>query len=303
MSDVTASCDGQYPDSALSLLVERNTAESFTAEAVVPGVEVYADRDVTWVVHSSHVWRNAGVMVRFSDASAPGRLDTMVDRYRRHRRGMGLWISPAARPVGLATLLQSRKMRCRKHFPAMVRSLADPVNALRMPTGLTIRPVCDVDEFETTAHPAIGLPTTTLRKSALLRLRALVAASPQQIMPFVAYLRGEPVGASELFLGSGRVAGLIGMSVLEAHRGRGIGAALLEHTCQEAAMRGATSMALIATSDGERLYTRRGFVEVARFGYWYRSFQRGGESSLQTRATRPIRSRRSDTSRFRRVTG
>lgn len=33
-------------------------------------------------------------------------------------------------------------------------------------------------------------------------------------------------------------------------------------------------MSLIATSAGEQLYARRGFAEVARFGYWYRSFQR-----------------------------
>lgn len=270
---MTPSCYGPA-DPALSLVVERNTAESFTAEAVVPGVEVHADRDVTWVVHPGHVWRNAGVMVRFSDKTAADRLDMMVDRYRRHRRGMGLWISPAATPPDLTGWLHSRRMRCRKHFPAMVRTLSDPVTPTRGPSGLTIRKVRDLDEFASTPHPAIGPPTTTLRRAALVRLRALVTASSQQIMPFVAYLKGEPVGASELFIGSGRVAGLIGFSVLDEYRGRGIGAALLEHTCHEASSHGATIMALIATSEGERLYTRRGFVEVGRFGYWYRSFQR-----------------------------
>jgi GNAT superfamily N-acetyltransferase len=103
----------------------------------------------------------------------------------------------------------------------------------------------------------------------------LVAASPSRIVPFVAYLEGRPVGSGELFLGKRKSAGLIGLSVLEAYRGRGIGTALLEYSCQEAAARGETTLSLIATSDGEQLYVRRGFVEVARFGYWYRSFQRG----------------------------
>ena len=60
---------------------------------------------------------------------------------------------------------------------------------------------------------------------------------------------------------------------IHEHRGRGYGAALLAHTCQEAVRRGASRMALLATSDGQRVYERCRFLEVARFGYWYRSFR------------------------------
>ena len=261
-------------DVELSRLVEWNTAESLLAEAVVPGVEVHADRDVTWIVHPGSVWRNAGVLVRLSDSKADARLDVLLARYRRHGRGMGLWISPAATPVDLQRRLETRRLRCRKHFPAMVRRLTRPAKKSASLPGLTIQQVRDVDEFASTPHPAIGLPTTPLRKVALARLRALVAAQPQTIVPFVAYVEGRPVGASELFLGSQGSAGLIGLSVLPDCRGRGIGGALLEHTCQQAADHGASTMALIATSDGEHLYARHQFVEVARFGYWYRSFQR-----------------------------
>ena len=261
-------------DAALSLLVERNTAESFVAESVVPGVEVHADSHATWVVHPGHVWRNAAVMIRFSDANAASHIDSMIVRYRNHGRGMGLWLSPDAKPADLAALLRARRFRCRKHFPAMVRALSRPVEPLETPATLVIEQVRDVTTFEMTPHPAIGRLTTSLRRHALSRLRALVGASKQRIVPFVAYLDGRPVGASELFLGSRKSAGLIGLSVLEQFRGRGIGAALVEHTCLEAASRGALTMSLIATSEGEQLYARRGFEEVARFGYWYRSFQR-----------------------------
>jgi hypothetical protein len=33
-------------------------------------------------------------------------------------------------------------------------------------------------------------------------------------------------------------------------------------------------MVLLASAKGQRLYEQRGFSEVGRFGYWYRSFQR-----------------------------
>jgi GNAT superfamily N-acetyltransferase len=155
----------------------------------------------------------------------------------------------------------------------MVRALSQPVERLTLPAALVIQQVRDAKEFETTPHPAIGPVTTPLRRVALGRLQALVATA-SRIVPFVAYLEGQPVGASELFLGRRKSAGLIGLSVLDQYRRRGIGAALVEHACQQASSRGATTMSLIATSEGEQLYIRRGFAEVARFGYWYRSFQR-----------------------------
>jgi GNAT superfamily N-acetyltransferase len=187
---------------------------------------------------------------------------------------MGLWLSPDATPTNLPALLRDRRFRCRKYYAAMVRTLSRPVQRPKLPASLVVQPVLDVDYFETTPHPAIGPVTTPLRRQALNRLRALVEASGPQIVPFVAYLNGIPVGTSELFLGERKSAGLIALSVLEAYRGRGIGSALVEHICQEAASRGATTVSLIATTDGEQLYARRGFAEVARFGYWYRSFQR-----------------------------
>ena len=84
---------------------------------------------------------------------------------------------------------------------------------------------------------------------------------------------GRPVGAIELFIGS-ESAGIHGLSVLEGYEGGGIGSALIEHVCADAVNSGATSMVLLATTEGQRLYERRGFREVGRFGYWYRSFQR-----------------------------
>ena len=111
-----------------SFLIRRQAAspQPFAAERVVPGVEVHEDRDITWVVHDGNAWRNAGIMVRLSTASAARRLDTVR----------------------------------------------------------------------------------------------------------------------------------------------------LEHGCEDARRSRMKAMVLLATTDGQRVYLRRGFTEVARFGYWYRSFQR-----------------------------
>jgi N-acetylglutamate synthase-like GNAT family acetyltransferase len=76
-----------------------------------------------------------------------------------------------------------------------------------------------------------------------------------------------------LFLGS-ECAGLHSLTVPTQFRNRGVGTALVEHVCAEAVRHGASMMVLLASSEGQPLYEHRGFTEVARFGYWYRSFQR-----------------------------
>jgi GNAT superfamily N-acetyltransferase len=59
----------------------------------------------------------------------------------------------------------------------------------------------------------------------------------------------------------------------ERHRGHGIGSALIERVCAEAGRAGRDRVALLASTDGAPVYARCGFEEVARFGYYYRSFQ------------------------------
>jgi GNAT superfamily N-acetyltransferase len=255
-----------------ALLVERHVAEWFRSSAVCPGAELHDDPDVTWVVKPGSVWSNAGVMVRFSAASAAGRLDTLVARYREDGRGMGLWISPAATPDNLDVLLRARRLHCRKRFPAMVRDLTEPHPLRAIQPGLSIRAVLDPSEFEKTPHPSIGPITTPRRRHMLDGLAARLLARPARTFAFVAWLDGKAVGASLLFMGA-ECAGLHDLTVTEELRGRGFGASLLEHTCREARRRGASTMALLATSDGQRVYERCKFSEIARFGYWYRSFR------------------------------
>jgi GNAT superfamily N-acetyltransferase len=254
-------------------LVERHTAEWFRLHAIVPGAEVHVDPDITWVVSHGSAWANAGTLVRFTAESAGRRLDALVARYAAHGRGMGLWIAPDATPPDLPRLLRARRLHCRKHFPAMLRRLDRDPPKQSGPPDIECRPVDDVTVFERIAHPSIGPITTPIRRARLDSLRALVTARPVRTWAYVAWLAGEPVGASMLFLGD-ETAGLHDLTVLESHRGRGIGSALLEHTCREARRHGAGRMVLLATSDGQRVYDRTGFEEVARFGFWYRSFQR-----------------------------
>ncbi|MGQ0736971.1 MAG: GNAT family N-acetyltransferase [Acidobacteriota bacterium] len=153
------------------------------------------------------------------------------------------------------------------------RTLNEPTAEGPDDRNIAIDRVLDAAPFEETPHPAIGQITTPIRRHELERLRALVSAETQRTRAYVAWIEGHPVGAIELFLGS-QAAGVHGLHVSPAWQGRGVASALLEHVCGEAAQSRYSSLVLLASSEGQRLYVRRGFREVGRIAYWYRSFQR-----------------------------
>lgn len=246
-------------------LIERHCAEAFQAESVVPCAEVHLDPDVAWVVHAGSAWRNSAIMVRMSSGTAPQRLDALLHRYERHRRGMGVWVSPLSTPDNLPELLAARRLQCRKHFPAMARTLSSSSSFPVTPKGTEIRPL--------TAEPTKAGAKTPRARCERERLQRRLADPLQRTRVFDAWIGDEAVGRIELFIGR-ECAGIHGLSVAETHQGRGLGSALLEHACHEAAAAGSPRVVLLATAEGQRLYERRGFTEVARFGYWYRSFQR-----------------------------
>jgi len=265
-------CDTRGVNVGPALLLERHIADWLRAQVVAPGVELHDDPDIVWVVHPGSAWSNAGVMIRLAAKTAAARLDVLVGRYRQHQRGMGLWVTAAATPETLPQLLRDRGLRCRKHFPAMLRDLSSPVDVHRLPIGITIRPVEDPEQFQV-PHPFIGPLTTPLRRAAFQTWSSLLRLTGNRCHALVAWCGDVAVGATMTFLGS-ECAGLHGVDVLEAYRGRGIGAALVDHSSRWAAERGASRIVLLATGMGEGVYRRCGFEEVARFGYWYRSFQR-----------------------------
>lgn len=247
------------------LLIEQHQVEASAAEADVPCAEVHQDADVTWVVHGGSAWRNNAVMVRLAVKAAARRLDTMIRRYEQHGRGMGMWVSPLATPSDLSKLLTARRLHCRKHFPAMIRTVDASVCSPASAAGVEIRALGEVTLLEPV--------TTPRRRCELERLRVRLADPSARTRVFDAWVDGTPVGRTELFIGT-ECAGIHGLSVSESHQGRGIGSALLERACHEAALAGSRRVVLLATTEGQHLYERRGFTEIARFAYWYRSFQR-----------------------------
>ena len=274
-ADAAAPAARRDDRNATIALIEDHLVEHTRLARGLPDTELHDEPDVTWVVQPfGSAWVNAGVRVRFAPGMAASRLDALLARYRANGRGMGLWISPLASPADLPALLAARQLRCRHHFPAMLWARGATPPRRPSPAGLRIDEIASLEALGGVPHPGIGPPTTPFRRFAAARLRALLARPGRPVRALIAWLGGEPVGFAELFIGE-TCAGLHGLGVGERWQGRGIGAALVDRVCALAVEAGRDQVVLLATTDGERVYGRRGFVEIARFAYYYRSFQHG----------------------------
>jgi GNAT superfamily N-acetyltransferase len=80
---------------------------------------------------------------------------------------------------------------------------------------------------------------------------------------FLAYVDGEPVATSELFLGAG-VAAVMWVGTIPAARGKGIGAAITLAPLLEARRLGYRIGALTASPRGYHVYQQMGFKEMCR---------------------------------------
>lgn len=86
-------------------------------------------------------------------------------------------------------------------------------------------------------------------------------------LPFVAEVDGEIVGTAVATM-RGAVGWIGQISVLAAHRGRGLGTALTRHTMAVLTSQGCSTLALFATEMGRPIYEKLGFVGEAEFVVW-----------------------------------
>ncbi len=259
----------QDPDAVLA--TEREMAAWIAAHHGVPGIEVHADSDATWMVQPGAAWANCVVNVRFEERAA-GRLDRILRRYRATKRGVGFWISPFATPADLTRHLDARGLRCRKHFPAMFCDLKALPQTVKPLGDITISVLDDHAIFEKHAHPYFGDIRTKLRRFELTRLDYLNQQRPRRVWDFVAWRDGKPASVCTMFM-HGSLVGFHDVGTLPAFRRQGIATSLMRHACHFAREHGCETAVLLASGEGYEMYQRAGFHHAGSISYWYRAFR------------------------------
>ncbi|MEV7817679.1 GNAT family N-acetyltransferase [Streptomyces flaveolus] len=179
------------------------------------------------------------------------------------------WVGPDS-PEDTADALRRHGGRELAVLPVLVRSLGRPAETLDpggsegARTGLRVETVQDgerlaelVRTYRTSMGVAPGLEAEMVRIESRREDNA-------DIIRLAAVLDGRVVGSTVVITAHG-VAGIFLVHVAEAHRRRGIGAALTVAALRTGRERGMRSAALVASPAGEPLYRRFGFTSLSDY--------------------------------------
>jgi len=178
-----------------------------------------------------------------------------------------IWAGPDSDP-GLAAALLAAGAAELQSKPVMAIRLDQAAPADPAPPGLDIAELSGPDGLAEWVHcygPSLGVPQEALAGQLAVERRRL--DPPGTLIRFTGRIGGTLAGTAAL-LGRHGVAGLYVITVRPEFRRRGIGTALTAAALAAARDRGLTVATLHATPDGEPVYRRMGFTEVARYRHF-----------------------------------
>jgi len=183
-----------------------------------------------------------------------------LEFFGQEDRPFTFWLFPGYSPAELPRILEAAGLHAVGTESAMVLDLSRMGRPATV-QGLDIRRVTTRDDLRAFADIAAANSTPPdphvrafydLTESAFLDVR-----SPQRL--YLGCLDGRPVATAESTIAGG-VAGLYNVSTLGAFRGRGVGSAMTGRCLSDAQRLGMSAAVLQASSEGEPVYRRLGFV-------------------------------------------
>jgi len=216
-----------------------------------------------------HPYVNRVLWARVPAPLADQTVQEVVSTYRSRRVPLNWMVGPSSAPVDLGDHLLSAGLIRERDEVGMAVDLAALPEELDMPTGLAVHRVADgasLVQWAEIVGASFGLPEY-LRSLLCDALAGAVEGEVSAWRLFLGALDGEAVGASRLFLHSGAV-GVYHVATVPGARRRGVGSAMTFAALSEARRLGYPLAVLRADSSAQSLYTRLGFKEYCRFG-WY----------------------------------
>lgn len=236
-----------------------NHAEWFAANARASGGEVNETNGVTWTATAREVTL---AFPRLDADTAGETLDTLIaECFRRKVEKASCWSLSPTRPRDLGARMAARGFEWgwRPHWMAL--DLHQVTGDSVLPEGLHIA-ADEGSEWDVDDLPCYR------REDAAFR-HALAHAQPRRTWHFGAWLDGQIVGQSAIYLTTGRlgVAGIYNVGVVPSARHRGIGSAVSLAACQWAKALGCRYALLNSAADA--LYERLGFVSLGYGQTWW----------------------------------
>ncbi len=262
--------DLSAPD--LIAAIRANLFEWYRYLGTSPKAEFYDGPELTWLL--------TGIPEPFLNSvlrtqAEPDNVDAIIETTLAHFRSRNVtkfcwWTEPGTQPTDLGKRLMDHGLTYSDGGTGMAVDLLALNEDLPTPTGLTIEDVEDTEALRQWAYAFLigyGLPEMSLNTSLDL-FTGLGFDLP--LRNYLGILNGEPVAASELFLGAG-VAGIYCVTTIPEARRQGIGAAITLAPLREARAHGYRVGILQASPMGLGVYRRLGFQEYCKmtfYGKW-----------------------------------
>ncbi len=249
-------------ESARIAAIENNLFAFFREWKRWSRMEVHDDPECLWSM-SDIPFPLFNFIMRASlpDAEADKYIESAIARCKSHAISMLWWTGPASRPTDLGTKLIAHHFDHIDELPGMSLNLASWNDTETSIPNLIIKPVLDTESARIWAHTLtvgyeLPLFLEDYIQDAFATLFPLTSDSP--LRHYLAWLNGEPVATSTLWLGAG-VAGIYNVAAVNEARGQGIGTSITTAPLRAARAAGYRMSILHASHMGLNLYRRLGF--------------------------------------------
>jgi GNAT superfamily N-acetyltransferase len=250
---------------ALTVAIRANMREWLRTIGSSPEAELHEGPELTWLL-SGMPTPTLNAVLRTE--AEPGNLDALIESTLAHFRAKRVprfcwWVGPDTQPADLGQRLAKHGLTYREGPAGMAVDLLALNEDCSGPASLAIEHVRDTKTLAAwiqVAFAGFGFPGTEA-SSGFGLFAGLGFDLP--LRSYLGTLDGEPVAASQLFLGAG-VAGIYIVATVPGARGRGIGTALTLAPLRDARDMGFRIGILHAAPMGMGLYRRLGFQEYCK---------------------------------------
>jgi GNAT superfamily N-acetyltransferase len=245
--------------------LDRAIPANFTAYlrlfARLPGMELHEEPDITWFACSHGAPGNHVTRTALDPAADPNaRLRQVLAEMRAQVARMDWPIYPGDAPPDLDAHLAALGLEEGHGGPWMVADLTMATPAPPLP-GFSVRRVMDADElgvWRRVSAEGFEMPFDAIQPYYDAYLQEGFGADAV-LVPYLGYHGDEPVTSGTLLCAAG-LAGVYDVSTPPRARRRGYGSAITAHMMAEGRARGYRYACLLASSEGERIYRKLGFV-------------------------------------------
>jgi GNAT superfamily N-acetyltransferase len=247
---------------ALTTAIEANQFGAFRLFRYWSQAEVHDDPDMLWIITDiAHSLFNSVFRAQLEPDNIDAVIKATIARGRSRNVPILWWVGPATRPANLGEYLEAHGFTRGGNLPGMAVDLLALNEGLRAPPGLTVEQFADVETLKQWCHCFEWPDFVEDAWLDLLTSIGLGAQSPLRY--YLGRLKGEPVAASLLFLGTG-VAGIYNVATLPEARRHGIGTATTLAPLREARALGYRVGILQSSEMGFSVYRKIGFREYCK---------------------------------------